>query len=65
MRKSLVATLAAGTAATAALWLSPITSVFAGAGGGCIVPVPEPSTIALLAAGVAGILYLHSRRAKK
>jgi len=65
MRKSLVTTVAAGAAAVAAICLNPIASVFAGAGGGCIVPVPEPSTLALLASGIDGILYLHSRKAKK
>ena len=55
----------AATTAIVAVYLAPIASVFAGAGGGCIVPVPEPSTLALLATGVAGILYLHSRKAKK
>jgi hypothetical protein len=51
--------------AVVAVCLVPIGAVFAGAGGGCIVPVPEPSTMAILVGGVAGILYLHRRKAKK
>jgi len=53
------------SAAIAAVCIAPIGSVFAGAGGGCTVPVPEPSSIAILAAGVAGILYLHRQKTKK
>ena len=61
----LIAPVAASAAAFAALCFTPIASVFAGAGGGCIVPVPEPSTMAIIGAGVAGVLYLHRRKAKK
>jgi len=57
--------VAAATTAIAAVFVTPIGSVLAGAGGGCIVPVPEPSTMAILAVGVGGILYLHRRRSKK
>jgi len=60
-----IAPVAASAAAFAALCFTPIASVFAGAGGGCIVPVPEPSTMAIIGAGVAGVLYLHRRKAKK
>ena len=65
MRNSIIAATAAATTAVVAVCLAPIGTVFAGAGGGCIVPVPEPSTIVILAGGVAGILYLHRRKAKK
>ena len=65
MRNSIIAATAAAATAVVAVCLAPIGTVFAGAGGGCIVPVPEPSTIVILAGGVAGILYLHRRKAKK
>jgi hypothetical protein len=65
VRKSLITAVVAATTAMVAVYLVPIDSVFAGAGGGCIVPVPEPSTMAILAGGVAGILYLHRRKARK
>ena len=41
---------------------------WAGAGGGCStgdVTVPEPLSLALLGAGVAGILVVRARRNKK
>ncbi len=65
MRKSLMTALAAVTAAIVAVSVAPIGAVFAGAGGGCTVAVPEPSTMAIVAVGVAGILYLHRRKARK
>jgi hypothetical protein len=65
VRNSIIGATAAATTAVVAVCLAPIGAVFAGAGGGCIVPVPEPSTIVILAGGVAGILYLHRRKAKK
>jgi hypothetical protein len=65
VRKSFTTAIAAATIAMIAVYLAPIASVFAGAGGGCTVPVPEPSTMAILAGGVAGILYLHRRKTKK
>ena len=65
MRNSIIAATAAAATAVVAVCLAPIGAVFAGAGGGCTVPVPEPSTMAILAGGVAGILYLHRRKAKK
>jgi len=51
--------------AMAAVFTTPVGSVFAGAGGGCTVPVPEPSSMAILVAGVAGILYLHRKKQKR
>lgn len=65
MRKSSIAAMLATASAIAAMYLVPIDAVFAGAGGGCTVPIPEPSTMAMLAGGVAGILYLHRLRRKK
>jgi hypothetical protein len=65
MSKSLTTAIATATMAMAAIYLAPIGLVFAGAGGGCTIAVPEPSALALLAGGVAGILYLHRRKAKK
>lgn len=65
MRKSFITVVIAATTAIAAICVAPIGSVFAGAGGGCTVPVPEPSTMAILATGVAGILYLHRRKRRK
>jgi hypothetical protein len=67
MKNSIIPATAAATMAVIAVCLVPIGAVFAGAGGGCIVPVavPEPSTMAMLVGGVAGILYLHRRKAKK
>jgi len=50
--------------ATAAVSLAAAGSALAG-GSACLVPVPEPSTLALLASGVAGILYLHRRTKKR
>jgi hypothetical protein len=65
VRSSIISATAAATIAVVAVCLAPIGVVLAGAGGGCTVPVPEPSTMAILAGGVAGILYLHRRKAKK
>jgi hypothetical protein len=65
MTKLPVTAVIVASTAMAAVYLAPIGSILAGTGGGCVVPVPEPSTLALLAGGVAGILYLHRRKAKK
>jgi hypothetical protein len=65
VRNSIITATAAATTAVVAVCLAPIGAVLAGAGGGCTMPVPEPSTMAILAGGVAGILYLHRRKAKK
>ena len=65
MTKSLITAVAAATTALVAVYLAPIASVLAGGGGTCKVAVPEPSTLAIVAGGVAGVLYLHHRKAKK
>lgn len=65
MKKSLITAVAAATAGFAAVYGAPIGEVFGGTGGGCTVTVPEPSTMAIVAAGVAGVLYLHRRRRRK
>jgi hypothetical protein len=65
VRNSIIAATAAATTAAVAVCLTPIAAVFAGGAGGCTVTVPEPSTMAILGAGVAGILYLHRRKARK
>ena len=57
---SLALTIAGATAAVSLA----AGSALAG-GSACLVPVPEPSTLALLASGVAGILYLHRRTKKR
>lgn len=65
MAKSSSLAVAAAITAMAAVFTTPIGSVLAGAGGGCTVPVPEPSSMAILVAGVAGILYLHRKKTKR
>ena len=65
MRNSLITAVTTVITAITAMYVAPIGSVFAGAGGGCTIAVPEPSAMAILAGGVLGILYLHRHRSKK
>jgi hypothetical protein len=65
VKKSLITAVTSATAAVVAVSFAPISSVFGGTGGGCTVAVPEPSTMAIVAAGVVGVLYLHRRKRRK
>src|SRR5260370_30651895 len=65
VRKSLMTALAAVTAAIVAVSVAPIGAVFAGAGGGCTVAVPEPSTMAIVAGGGGGGLFFSPPQAEE
>jgi PEP-CTERM motif-containing protein len=64
MRTSLLPVTLTIVGAVVAVSLATVGSALAG-GSACSMPVPEPSTMAILGGGVAGILYLHRRKAKK
>jgi hypothetical protein len=64
MKTSMLPVILTIGGAIVAVSLAAAGSALAG-GSACSVPVPEPSTMAILGGGIAGILYLHRRKAKK